>query len=86
MYHTPVDMGESRRPVLHSTMRNVAEGPPISVSTHFSPISIMLDLGDGLGTHMHFGTPAGAVDVSGGAFGSISNGVYRPFLPTGAAS
>ena len=85
MYHTPVGMGEFPRPVLHSTMRKVAEGPPISVSTHFTPISSMLDLGSGLGAHIHSGTPAAAVDVSGGAFGSVSNGVYRPFLPTGAA-
>ena len=84
MYHTPVGMGEFPRPVLHSTMRKVAEGPPISVSTHFTPISSMLDLGSGLETQMHSGTPAAAVDVSVGAFGSVSNGVYRPFLPTGA--
>ena len=84
MYHTPVGMGEFPRPVLHSTMRKMAEGPPISVSTHFTPISSMLDLGSGLGAHIHSGTPA-TVDVSGGAFGSVSNGVYRPFLPTGVA-
>ena len=84
MYHTPVGMGEFPRPVLHSTMRRVAEGPPISVSTHFTPISSMLDLGSGLGAHIHSGMPAAAVDVSGGVFGSVSNGVYRPFLPTGA--
>ena len=85
MYHTPVGMGEFPRPVLHSTMRKVTEGPPISVSTHFTPISSMLDLGSGLGAHIHSGTPAAAVDVSGGAFGSVSNGVYRPFLPAGVA-
>ena len=45
----------------------------------------MLDLGSGLGTHMHSGTPTAAVEVSEDAFGSISKGVYRPFLPTGAA-
>ena len=49
MYHTPVGMGEFPRPVLHSTMRRVAEGPPISVSTHFTPISSLLDLGSGTG-------------------------------------
>ena len=85
MYHTPVGMGEFPRPVLHSTMRKVTEGPPISVLTHFTPISSMLDLGSGLGAHIHSGTPAAAVDVSGGAFGSVSNGVYRPFLPAGVA-
>ena len=85
MYHIPVGMGEFPRPVLHSTMRKVAAGAPISVSTHFTPISSMLDLGSGLGAHMHPGTPVAAVDVSGGAFGSVSNGVYHPFLPTGAA-
>ena len=85
MYHNPVGMGEFPRPVLHSTMRKVAEGPPISVSTHFTPISSMLDLGSGLGAHIHSGTPAAAVDVSGGAFGSVSNGVYCPFLPAGVA-
>ena len=85
MYHTPVGMGEFPRPVLHSTMRKVTEGPPISVSTHFTPISSMLDLGSGLWAHIHSGTPAAAVDVSGGAFGSVSNGVYRPFLPAGVA-
>ena len=85
MYHTHVGMGEFPRPVLHSTMRKVAEGPPISVSTHFTPISSMLDLGSGLGAHIHSGTPAAAVDVSRGAFGSVSNGVYRPFLPAGVA-
>ena len=85
MYHTPVGMGEFPRPVLHSTMRKMAEGPPISVSTPFTPISSMLDLGSGLGAHIHSGTPAAVVDVSGGAFASVSNGVYRPFLPTGVA-
>ena len=84
MYHTPVGMGEFPRPVLHSTMRKVSEGPPISVSRHFTPISSMLYLGRRLGTHMHSGTPAAAVDLGGGAFGSVSNGVYRPLLPTGA--
>ena len=53
MYHSPVCMGEFPRPVLHSTMRKVAEGPPISVSTHFTPISSMLDLGSSLGAHIH---------------------------------
>ena len=85
MYHTPVGMGEFPRPVLQSTMRKVTEGPPISVSTHFTPISSMLDLGSGLGAHIHSATPAAAVDVSGGAFGSVSNGVYRSFLPAGVA-
>ena len=85
MYHTPMGMREFPRPVLHSTMRKVAEGPPISVSTHFTPISSMLDLGSGLGTHIHSGMPEAAIDVSGGAFGSVSNGVYRPFLPTEVA-
>ena len=85
MYHTPVGMGEFPRAVLHSTMRKVTEGPPISVSTHFTPISSMLDLGSGLGAHIHSGTPAAAIDVSGGAFGSVSNGVYHPFLPAGVA-
>ena len=85
MYHTMVGMGEFPRPILHSTMRKVSEGPLISVSTHFTPISSMLDIGNGLGTHMHSGTPTAAVDVSGGVFGSVSNGVYRPFLPTMAA-
>ena len=85
MYHTPVGMGEFPRPVLQSTMRKVTGGPPISVSTHFTPISSMLDLGSGLGAHIHSATPAAAVDVSGGAFGSVSNGVYRSFLPAGVA-
>ena len=85
MYHTPVGMGEFPCPVLHSTTRKVSEGPPISVSTHFTPISSMLDLGSGLGTHMHSGTPAAVVDVGVGAFGFVSNRVYPPFLPTGAA-
>ena len=85
MYHTPVGMGEFPRPVLQSTMRKVTGGPPISVSTHFTPISSMLDLGCGLGAHIHSATPAAAVDVSGGAFGSVSNGVYRSFLPAGVA-
>ena len=85
MYHTPVGMGEFPRPVLQSTMRKVTGGPPISVSTHFTPISSMLDLGSGLGAHIHSATPTAAVDVSGGAFGSVSNGVYRSFLPAGVA-
>ena len=85
MYHTPVGMGEFPRPVLQSTMRKVTGGPTISVSTHFTPISSMLDLGSGLGAHIHSATPAAAVDVSGGAFGSVSNGVYRSFLPAGVA-
>ena len=85
MYHTPVGMGEFPRLVLHSNMRKVAEGPPISVSTHFTPISSILDLGSGLGAHIHSGMPSAAGDMSGGAFGSVSNGVYLQFQPTGAA-
>ena len=82
MYHIPVGIGEFLRPVLHSTMRKVVEGPPISVSIHFTPISSMLDLGRGWGTHMNSGTPAGAVDVSGGAFGSQTGFTIR-FYPLG---
>ena len=83
MYHTPVGMGEFPRPVLHSTMRKVAEGPPISVSTHFTPISSMLDLGSGLGAHIHSGTPAAAVDVSGVHLGPSQTGCTVLFYPRG---
>ena len=56
-------------------------GPPFSVSTHFTPISSMLDLGSGWGTHVHSGTPAPAVEVSEDAFGSISKGCTFCFYP-----
>ena len=83
-YHTPVGMGEFPRPVLHSIMRKVSQKPPTSVSTYFTPISFLLDLSIGVGNHVHSGTPAATVDMGVGAFGSILNGVYRPFVPTGA--
>ena len=73
MHHTPVGMGEFPHPVLHSTRWKVSEGP-ISVSTHFTLISSMLDLGSGVGYHMHSGTPVATVDVGVGAFGSVSTG------------
>ena len=82
-YHIPMGMGEFPHPVLHSTIQKVSEGPPTSVSTHFTPISSMLDLSIGMGNHVHSGTPAATVDMSVGAFVSVSSGVYRPFVLTG---
>ena len=85
MYHTPMGMGEFPSHVLHLTMRKVSEGPPISVSTHFTLISCVLDRGSGVGNYVHSGTPVATVDVGVGVVWSVSNGVYHPFLPTGAA-